>query len=97
MVSPQGIGASAAVALAREGANVVINYVSSSSRVRAESVAKAVEGAGSKALVVQADLASVDALELLVQKTVEQFGKIDILVSVNHLLIQNPSDNLQGQ
>jgi hypothetical protein len=83
----QGIGASVAVALAKEGVNVVVNYVSSSSKVHAESVARAVEGAGSRALVVQADLASVEALELLVQKTIEQFGKIDILVSVDHTLI----------
>jgi hypothetical protein len=84
---PQGIGATVAVALAKEGANVVVNYVSPSSKVHAESVAKAIEGTGSRALVVQADLASVQALELLVQKTVEQFGKIDILVSPDRILI----------
>jgi len=48
--------------------------------VHAESVAKSVEATGSKSLIVQADLASIEALELLVKKTVEKFGKIDILV-----------------
>jgi 3-oxoacyl-[acyl-carrier protein] reductase len=92
MLFLQGIGASVAVALAKEGANVVVNYVSSSSKVHAESVAKVIEGTGSKALVVQADLASVEALELLVQKTVEQFGKIDILVSLDCFPIRNSCD-----
>lgn len=79
----RGIGAATAIALAKEGADIVINYVSPASKVHAESVAKAVQSAGSEALVVQADLASLEALDLLVKKTVERFGKIDILVSTN--------------
>ncbi|KIM31325.1 hypothetical protein M408DRAFT_64775 [Serendipita vermifera MAFF 305830] len=79
--SARGIGAATAIALAKDGADVVINYVSPSSKVHAESVAKAVQSAGSEALVVQADLASLEALDLLVKKTVERFGKIDILVN----------------
>lgn len=77
----RGIGAATAIALAKEGADIVINYVSPASKVHAESVAKAVQSAGSQALVVQADLASLEALDLLVKKTVERFGKIDILVN----------------
>ncbi|KIM26289.1 hypothetical protein M408DRAFT_194844 [Serendipita vermifera MAFF 305830] len=79
--SARGIGASIATTLAKEGANVVINYVSPSSKARAEEVGKTVRSAGSEALVVQADLASLEALDLLVKKTVERFGKIDILVN----------------
>ncbi|KAG8802238.1 hypothetical protein FRC19_011250 [Serendipita sp. 401] len=79
--SARGIGASVAVELARNGANVVINYVSPNSKTRAEEVAKTVEGLGSKALVVQADLAKVQDLENLVNETVAAFGKIDILVN----------------
>ncbi|KAG8849390.1 hypothetical protein FRB91_010002 [Serendipita sp. 411] len=79
--SARGIGASVAVELARNGASVVINYVSPSSKTRAEEVAKTVEGLGSKALVVQADLAKVQDLENLVNETVAAFGKIDILVN----------------
>jgi hypothetical protein len=77
----KGIGAAIAVALAKQGAHVVVNYVSSSSKARAEEVAKAVESHGSKSLVVQANLASLEDLDTLVQKTVAQFGKIDILVN----------------
>lgn len=78
--SARGIGASTAIALAKEGADVVINYVSPSSKVHAETIAKAVQSAGSQALIVQADLGSIEAPELIVKKTVEKFGRIDILV-----------------
>ena len=90
----RGIGAATAIALAKEGANVVINYVSPSSKVRAENVAKAVQSAGSQALVVQADLASIEALDTLVKETVEKFGKIDILVSTDSLFLDVASDTL---
>lgn len=78
--SARGIGASVAVALAQEGANVVINYVSPSSKIHAETIVKAVQSAGSQALIVQADLASLEDLDVLIKKTVERFSKIDILV-----------------
>lgn len=77
----QGIGASIAVALAREGANVVVNYVSPSSKSRAEEVAQEVEKHGSKSLIVQANLASLEDIDSLVQQTVSRFGRIDILVN----------------
>ncbi|KAG8752988.1 hypothetical protein FRC14_006533 [Serendipita sp. 396] len=79
--SSRGIGAAIAVALAREGADVVVNYVSPSSKSRAEEVAKIIEGLGSKALIVQADLANLEDVNSLVKQTVAAFGKIDILVN----------------
>ncbi|KAG8813071.1 hypothetical protein FRC18_002692 [Serendipita sp. 400] len=79
--SSRGIGSAIAISLAQKGANVVINYVSSNSKSRAEEVAKTVETLGSKSLVVQADLAKLDDLDKLVKQTVATFGKIDILVN----------------
>ncbi|KAG8820530.1 hypothetical protein FRB91_000547 [Serendipita sp. 411] len=79
--SSRGIGAAIAISLAREGANVVVNYVSPTSKSRAEEVAKTIEGFGSKALVVQADLAKLEDLENLVKEAVATFGRIDILVN----------------
>ncbi|KAG8818961.1 hypothetical protein FRC17_010657 [Serendipita sp. 399] len=79
--SARGIGATIAIELAHQGANVVINYVSPSSKTRAEEVAKTVEAFGSKALVVQADLANLEDLDNLVKQTVSTFGRIDILVN----------------
>ncbi|PVF95572.1 NAD(P)-binding protein [Serendipita vermifera] len=77
----RGIGASIAVGLAKEGANVVVNYVSPSSKPLAEKVAQEAESYGSKALIVQANVGSLSDINKLVKQTVAQFGKIDILVN----------------
>jgi 3-oxoacyl-[acyl-carrier protein] reductase len=66
--------------LAKEGASVVINYVSPSSKALAEEVAQEAEKYGSKTLVVQANVGSLSDIDKLVRQTVAQFGKIDILV-----------------
>jgi NAD(P)-dependent dehydrogenase (short-subunit alcohol dehydrogenase family) len=68
----------------------VVNHVSTSSKARAEEVAKAIEGYDSKSLVVKANLASLEDIDFLVQKTVEQFGKIDILVNNGAVLDFQP-------
>jgi 3-oxoacyl-[acyl-carrier protein] reductase len=92
---PQGIGAAVAIALAQQGANVVIDYVSTSSRALAEGVAKSISELQlangtqvGKTLVVQANMAKLEDIDRLVKETVDTFGKIDILVgtrSVNVL------------
>ncbi len=74
-----GIGSAIAVALGREGANVAINYRKHSDE--AQKVAKLVEGAGGKALVVQADVAGFGDAQAMAARVVETFGKIDILVN----------------
>lgn len=81
-----GIGAAIAIALARNGAAVTINYVSDSSAPRAAAVAKTIQDNGGRAIVVQA---SVDRKEdglRLVSETLEAFGtqKIDILGMYHH-------------
>jgi glucose 1-dehydrogenase len=77
--SSQGIGQAIAQRLAREGVNIVIDYHRHDEG--AQQTRKMVEAAGSKGIVVKADLASVNAIQSLVQQTLEAFGKIDILVN----------------
>jgi glucose 1-dehydrogenase len=74
-----GIGRAAAVALGRAGAAVVVNYRSHEGE--AEKVAQAVRAAGSRATTVQADVADADAVERMVEKTVAEFGRLDIAIS----------------
>ncbi len=74
-----GIGRATAVALGRAGASVAINYRSHADE--AEQVAQAVRDAGSKAIILQADVADYDAVERMVRDTVAEFGKLDIAVS----------------
>jgi NAD(P)-dependent dehydrogenase (short-subunit alcohol dehydrogenase family) len=76
-----GIGAGIALALARNGASVTINYVSDSTAPRAVNVARLVEEAGGKATVVKADISTPEGAESLVQETLKAFetDTIDIL------------------
>ena len=60
----RGIGRGIALALAREGFNIIINYAKNASA--AEEVRKEVEKAGAKAVAVQGDIASSQARKRLV-------------------------------
>ncbi|MEU7990850.1 SDR family NAD(P)-dependent oxidoreductase [Streptosporangium canum] len=75
----RGIGAAIAVRLAAEGADVVITYVRSAERAAA--VVKEIEAAGARGLAVAADSADAGALVAVVERTVAEFGRIDIVVS----------------
>lgn len=73
------IGRACAKQLAAEGANVAINYFSSSDG--ADAAVKEIEAAGGKAFALKADLNAQDGVDALVGKTVEAFGGVDILVN----------------
>jgi NAD(P)-dependent dehydrogenase (short-subunit alcohol dehydrogenase family) len=75
----QGIGAAIAIALAKQGADVAINYLDG--LAEAEAVAAAVRSAGQLAELVPGDVSAPDAPGKLVDATVAAFGKIDILVN----------------
>ncbi|HZB49985.1 MAG TPA: SDR family oxidoreductase [Mycobacteriales bacterium] len=74
-----GIGRAVAIAYAREGADVLISYLSEDSDAR--EVAKYVEEAGRKAVLVRGDVSEPQHCRDIVAKAVEEFGKVDILVS----------------
>ena len=75
----KGIGAEVAKALAAEGASVVVNY--SSSRTGAEDVVKWIQGAGQKAIAVQADISREDDVRRMFAETKKAFGRLDVLVN----------------
>src|SRR5882724_5481068 len=75
----RGIGAAIAKRLAADGANVAITY--SKGADAAASVVKEIEGAGRKAIAIQADAADVEAVKGAVEKTVATFGRLDVLVN----------------
>lgn len=74
-----GIGRATAIALARAGANVAINY--RSHREDAEQVADEVRQAGAGALLVQGDVSDHPTMERMVADTVAEFGRLDLAVS----------------
>jgi glucose 1-dehydrogenase len=77
--SSRGIGRGIAVRFAREGADVVVNY--SSSPDAAEAVRAEVEAAGRRAVLVQADMRTVEGARQVIAEGVLQLGRVDILVN----------------
>jgi glucose 1-dehydrogenase len=77
--SSKGIGAAVALELARGGANITINC--SSSTKAAEAVAEQARAMGVRALVVACDVSDQSAVEDMVERTVKEFGSLDIFVS----------------
>ena len=75
----RGIGRAIALQLAAEGAKVAINFAGNTAK--AEEVKTAIESQGGEALLVQADVASAEAVDEMVKKVVDAWGKIDILVN----------------
>ncbi len=76
--SNSGVGAAAAKLFAKEGAKVVI---SARRLPQLEEVAEEIRAAGGEVLVVQTDVSKVEDCENLIAKTVEAFGRVDVLVN----------------
>ena len=75
----RGIGRAIALQLAAEGAKIAINFAGNTAK--AEEVKSEIESAGGSAMLVQADVADIQAVDEMVQKVVDAYGKIDILVN----------------
>jgi 3-oxoacyl-[acyl-carrier protein] reductase len=75
----RGIGRAVAIALASEGAKVVVNYASSSQA--ADAVVAEIQGMGSEAIAVQADVGKSEQVDALFSAVMEQWGRIDVLVN----------------
>jgi len=75
----RGIGAAIAKRLAADGANVAITYTKGAEAAAA--VVKEIEGAGRKAIAIQADATDAGAVEAAVEKAVATFGRLDVLVN----------------
>lgn len=81
-----GIGRAVAIGFAREGADVALSYIDE--REDAEDTARWVEKAGRKALLLPGDISDPAHSRGIVAKTVESFGKLDVLV--NNGAFQHP-------
>lgn len=75
-----GIGRAAAIAFAREGADVAINYLPAEEE-DAKEVIELIERAGRRAFAIPGDITDRDFCEQLVKRAVEQMGGLDILVN----------------
>lgn len=87
-----GLGAGIVSALARNGASVVVNYVSDSTGPKAEALVERLKSEyGAKAVSIQQDIESDEGAKSLVEKTLAAFGTkhIDVLgiLTLNQALI----------
>lgn len=76
-----GIGKAVAIAFAREGADVLISYLDSVEDDDANDTAKWIEEAGGKAVLIKGDISKEAHCQEIIDKAVEAFGQIDILVN----------------
>lgn len=78
----RGVGAGIAIMLGKRGANVVVNYVSDSSKEKALKVITDIEAAGSKASLCQANVSKMEDIPKLIEAALalSPNKKIDILI-----------------
>ncbi len=91
----RGIGRSIALTFAKEGANIAVIARTES---EIESVKQEILGLGSKAIAIKTDVTNESKVNSMVQKVLDEFGRIDILVNnagfAKHAYIQDISNEL---
>lgn len=77
--SSRGIGKAAALKLAKEGYDIVVNYARS--KKAAQETAEEIEALGRKALVVKANVGDVSKIKAMFEQIEAEFGRLDIFVN----------------
>jgi len=86
-----GIGRAVALAFAREGARVAILYLAESEDAR--ETMRRIEEKGGRGLLIEADVSLREECQTAVQRVIEKFGRLDILV--NNAAEQHPCESLE--
>ena len=86
-----GIGRAVAIAFAKEGADVAVSYLEE--HKDAAETAQLVEQQGRKCLLIDGDIGDAKFCQKIVDKTVHEFGKIDIVV--NNAAEQHPQESIE--
>lgn len=86
----QGIGRAIAHDLAKEGGSVVVADLNEE---KAQAVAKEITDAGNKAIAVKVDVTDRTSVQSMIQKTVEEFGRLDVMF--NNAGVNKPMDFLE--
>lgn len=77
--SSRGIGKATAIEFAKEGASLVINYTKNSEA--AQDTVNEIIKFGNKAIAIQANVSKEEDVKRLIEKTISEFGKLDVLVN----------------
>lgn len=75
----RGIGREIALELARQGADVVVNYAGNEQK--AKEVVEEITKLGQRAIAIRCDVANSDDVAAMIKTTIDEFGKIDVLVN----------------
>ncbi len=86
------LGRAIALALARQGANIVVNYFES--QKGAEETAAEIERLGCRAIAVRADVSKPEQVAALAERTLEKFGRLDILVNNAGIFTRAPLSDM---
>ena len=89
-----GIGKATSKLLAERGATVVVNY--SRSRAEAEETVRGIHEEGGRALAIQADVSRDGQVRAMVERTVQLFGTVDLLVNNSGMTRHIPMDDLES-
>ena len=84
----RGIGRAVAKRLAIDGFGVVVNYLNN--KAEAEQVVAELKGIGGNAITIQGDVANPADVERLFNETVEQFGRVDVVVHNSGIMPLSP-------
>ncbi len=87
----KGIGKGIAIRYAQEGASVVL---ASRSMGLLSAIAEQIQKEGGKALALEVDVSRYESVEATVNRTVEQFGRLDIMVNNAGISMAHPSEDL---
>jgi 3-oxoacyl-[acyl-carrier protein] reductase len=75
----RGIGRATALALAKEGCSIVVTY--ERNREKADEVVQTIRGSKARAIAIKCDVSKRSDVEAMLETTINEFGKIDILVN----------------
>jgi 3-oxoacyl-[acyl-carrier protein] reductase len=92
--SATGIGRSTALALARQGCHVVINYTRS--QAEAEETVREAQAAGVRALLYRCDVSDDSAVRAMVAACEQEFGRLDVLVNAAGTTHFAPVEDLEA-
>ncbi len=87
-----GIGLAVAIALANDGANVVVNYVTHPED--ADDVVKQIESNGGNAIALKADVSNEAEVQAMFKQMFDKYGTIDILVNNAGIQKDSPLENM---
>ena len=88
--STQNLGRAIAERLAEMGADIVLNYRSEAHRAQADQAEDALRAYGGHVLAEQADVAQVHDVQRLFERTIDNLGRLDILINNAGLIVKKP-------